>query len=201
VVIVPGEPAGAAATDAALIEQSWAEPERFEAIFRRYFAGIHRYLAARVGARIADDPAAEVFTVAFAQRQRYDLAREHARPWLYGIATNLLSNDRRAERRLLLALARLSVSSEPVDVFTGGAADADCDLAAALAKLDSAQRDVLLLHAWAELSYEQIAQALEIPVGTVRSRLSRARATLRADLEPVAATVKTSSAEGNGEVA
>jgi hypothetical protein len=83
VVIVPGEPIGAPATDAAVIEQSWAEPERFEEIFRRYFGQIHRYLAARVGGRTADDLAAEVFTIAFAQRQRYDLARECARPWLY----------------------------------------------------------------------------------------------------------------------
>jgi RNA polymerase sigma-70 factor (ECF subfamily) len=176
-------------------------PEEFGAVFDRHFAAIHRYLARRVGRERADDLAAQTFTVAFERRAMFRRDTSDARPWLYGIATNLLSNDRRAERRLLLALARLSVSSEPVDVFTGGAADADCDLAAALAKLDSAQRDVLLLHAWAELSYEQIAQALEIPVGTVRSRLSRARATLRADLEPVAATVKTSSAEGNGEVA
>jgi hypothetical protein len=50
VVIVPGEPTSLPATDAAVIEQSWAEPERFEAIFRRYFSQIHQYLAARVGA-------------------------------------------------------------------------------------------------------------------------------------------------------
>ena len=54
-MIVTGEPTGPPATDAAVIEQSWAQSELFEAIFRRYFGQIHRYLAARVGGRIADD--------------------------------------------------------------------------------------------------------------------------------------------------
>ena len=105
-MIVLGEPTGPSATDAAVIEQSWDEPERFEAICRRYFGRIHQYLAARVGVRIADDLAAEVFTIAFAQRQRYDLARECARPWLYGIATNLAGTYRRQEQRRYRALAR-----------------------------------------------------------------------------------------------
>jgi DNA-directed RNA polymerase specialized sigma24 family protein len=104
VVIVTGEPTGPPATDAAVIEQSWAEPERFEAIFRRYFGRIHQYLAARVGGKIADDLAADVFTIAFAQRQRYDLARDCARP--YGIATNLVGTYRRQEQRRYRALAR-----------------------------------------------------------------------------------------------
>jgi RNA polymerase sigma-70 factor, ECF subfamily len=110
-VIVLGEPTSLPATDAAVIEQSWAEPERFEAIFRRYFGQIHRYLAARVGTRIADDLAAEVFTTAFAQRQRYDLARECARPWLYGIATNLVGTHRRQEQRRYRALTRAGVQA------------------------------------------------------------------------------------------
>ena len=112
-MIVTGEPTGPPATDAAVIEQSWAEPERFEAIFRRYFGRIHQYLAARVGARIADDLAAEVFTIAFAQRQRYDLARECARPWLYGIATNLAGTYRRQEQRRYRALARAGTQAVP----------------------------------------------------------------------------------------
>jgi RNA polymerase sigma-70 factor, ECF subfamily len=110
-VIVTGDPTGPPATDAAVIEQSWAEPERFEAIFRRYFGRIHQYLAARVGGIIADDLAAEVFTVAFAQRQRYDLARECARPWLYGIATNLAGTYRRQEQRRYRALARAAAQA------------------------------------------------------------------------------------------
>ena len=168
-----------------MIEQSWAEPERFEAIFRRYFGQIHRYLAARVGGRIADDLAAEVFTIAFAQRQRYDLARNCARPWLYGIATNLARQLPAPEQRRYRALARawtpamwhpvmktwsLSGSAPPLPGrpwpprWPGWAA---------------ASRDVLLLVAVAGLDNQEVALSLGIPYGTVRSRLSRARARLR----------------------
>ena len=183
-VIVTGEPAGLPATDAAVIEQSWAEPERFEAIFRRYFGQIHRYLAARVGGRIADDLAAEVFTIAFAQRQRYDLARACARPWLYGIATNLAGSYRRQEQRRYRALARagaqgVAPSDEDLIAERVSAAAAGPALAAALAGLGSGDRDVLLLVAVAGLDNQEVALSLGIPYGTVRSRLSRARARLR----------------------
>ena len=98
-----------------------------------------------------------------------------------GIATKLLANDRRAEQRLLETYGQLSGDARQV-VTPAGAPDSDRDVAAALANLDPAQRDVLLLHAWGELSYEEIADVLGIPAGTVRSRLSRARASLQADL-------------------
>ncbi len=186
-MIVLGEPTGPSATDAAVIEQSWDEPERFEAIFRRYFGRIHQYLAARVGVRIADDLAAEVFTIAFAQRQRYDLARECARPWLYGIATNLAGTYRRQEQRRYRALARAdaqAVAPSDEDLVTErvSAAAAGPALAAALAGLGSGDRDVLLLVAIAGLDNQEVAQSLGIPYGTVRSRLSRARARLRESL-------------------
>jgi RNA polymerase sigma factor (sigma-70 family) len=183
-VTVTGDPTGPPATDAAVIEQSWAEPERFEAIFRRYFGRIHQYLAARVGGRIADDLAAEVFTVAFAQRQRYDLARDCARPWLYGIATNLAGTYRRQEQRRYRALARAaaqSVAPSAEDLVNErvSAAAAGPALAAALAGLGRGDRDVLLLVAVAGLDNAEVALSLGIPHGTVRSRLSRARTRLR----------------------
>ena len=183
-VIVTGEPVGPPATDAAVIEQSWAEPERFEAIFRRYFGRIHQYLAARVGSRIADDLAAEVFTIAFAQRQRYDLARDCARPWLYGIATNLVGTYRRKEQRRYRALARahaqgVALSEEDLVNDRVSAAAAGPALARALAGLSSGDRDVLLLVAVAGLDNQEVAQSLGIPYGTVCSRLSRARLRLR----------------------
>lgn len=170
-----------------MIAQSWAEPERFEAIFRRYFARIHQYLAARVGSKIADDLAAEVFATAFAQRQRYDLARDCARPWLYGIATNLAGTHRRQEQRRYRALARagtsgVSPSDEDLIADRVSASAAGPALAAALAALDSGDRDVLLLAALAGLSNQEVAQSLGIPYGTVCSRLSRARRKLRESL-------------------
>jgi RNA polymerase sigma factor (sigma-70 family) len=183
-VIVTGEPTGPPATDAAVIEQSWAEPERFEAIFRRYFGRIHQYLAARVGGKIADDLAADVFTIAFAQRQRYDLARACARPWLYGIATNLVGTYRRQEQRRYRALARAHAqgtapSDEDLVAERVSAAAAGPALATALARLSSGDRDVLLLVAIAGLDNQEVAQSLGIPYGTVCSRLSRARIRIR----------------------
>jgi RNA polymerase sigma factor (sigma-70 family) len=176
--------AGQSETDATLIGQSLAEPEQFGVIFERYFGQIHQYLARRVGPKIADDLAAEVFAAAFAQRQRYDLARDCARPWLYGIATNLIGTHRRQEQRLYHALARSSArdaSPSEEDRVTDrvSAAAAGPALAAALAALDAGDRDVLLLIALAGLDYQEVAQALGIPYGTVCSRLNRARRRVR----------------------
>ena len=178
------KPTGPPEADAVVIEQSWAEPERFAAIFERYFGQIHQYLARRVGDRSADDLAAEVFVVAFAQRQLYDLARDCARPWLYGIATNLIGTHRRQERRFYHALARtdagwVSPSDEDQVADRVSASAAGPALAAALAALDAGDRDVLLLIAVAGLDYQEVAQALGIPYGTVCSRLNRARRRLR----------------------
>lgn len=102
------------------------------------------------------------------------------RPWLFGIAANLLRRHRRAEERRLRAYARAAMAPGDASAFDGvderlDAAAATVALAHALASLGPGERDVLLLHAWADLSYEQIAGALAIPVGTVRSRLHRAR--------------------------
>lgn len=93
-------------SDAAVIEESWTEPERFAAIFDRYFSEVHRYIARRIGPAVADDLAGEVFLTAFAQRRKYDTERGCARPWLYGIATNLIGSHRRHERRMLRAIVR-----------------------------------------------------------------------------------------------
>jgi RNA polymerase sigma-70 factor (ECF subfamily) len=179
--------AGQSKTDATLIEQSLAEPEQFGVIFERYFSQIHQYLARRVGTKIADDLAAEVFVAAFAQRQRYDLARDCARPWLYGIATNLAGSHRRREQRHYRALARsdarlVTPSDEDRIIDRVSASAAGPALAAGLASLDSGDRDVLLLVALADLSYAEVAESLGIPYGTVCSRLSRARRRLRESL-------------------
>ena len=174
-------------SDAMVIQQSRDHPERFSAIFDRYFAEIHRHLARRVGGKVADDLAAEVFLSAFAQRARYDLTRHCARPWLYGIATNLVGSHRRQEGRYFRALAR--AEGQPA---WQGDEDRVADrvsasalrpaLAAALAALSPGDRDVLLLVALADLGYPEVAQALGIPEGTVASRLHRARRQLRTSL-------------------
>jgi DNA-directed RNA polymerase specialized sigma24 family protein len=82
--------------DADLIGESLSRPEAFAAIFERHFAAVHRYLARRAGAGLADDLASEVFTVAFARRASFRGHSDSALPWLLGIATNLLHNHGRA---------------------------------------------------------------------------------------------------------
>ena len=154
----------------------------FERAFETEFPALHRYLHRRVGAAAADDLAAETFAVAFRRWSRFDQARP-VRPWLYGIAGNLVSHHWRAERRKLRAYARTGV--DPVLVPDGDAVDRldaqalERTLAAGLADLRPQDREILLLHAWAELSDHEIAEALSLPLGTVKSRLHRARARLR----------------------
>jgi RNA polymerase sigma factor (sigma-70 family) len=179
---VSAETASGVRGDAVAISRSLEAPEAFTAIFDRHFSAVHRYLARRAGRERADDLASQTFVVAFERRSRYRLDASDARPWLFGIATKLLANDRRSEQRRLESLGRLN-GTRRAETSSESASDSERDLAAALARLDPAQRDVLLLHAWCDLPYEGIADALEIPVGTVRSRLSRARVSLQAELD------------------
>jgi RNA polymerase sigma-70 factor (ECF subfamily) len=175
------------ASDAALIERSWREPAQFAELFDRYYAQVYGYAARRLGESLADDVAAETFLVAFTGRQRFDLSRPDARPWLFGIASNLISRQHRAEVRQYRALARLGPGEVSEGMADHVAARLDAQacrgvLAAALAEIPAADRDVLLLVAWAELTSEQAGEALGIPAGTVRSRLHRARRSIRAAL-------------------
>jgi RNA polymerase sigma-70 factor (ECF subfamily) len=150
--------------------------EAFEELFERQFDSIYGFLARRVGPELGRDLASETFTRAFAARKRYDPARGEARAWLFGIASNLVRRHYRDEERRLRALARLDVRREETPPEEPRLADA-------LATLSREERDPLLLFAWADLAYEEIATVLEVPVGTVRSRLHRARAHVRAALE------------------
>ena len=170
--------------DGVAISRSLTVPEAFGAIFDRHFDAIYRYLARRVGRERAEDLASQTFTVAFERRSGFRLDVGDARPWLYGIATKLLANDRRSEQRLLVTLAQLAAEPRTDVAPTSMVVDAEGGVAGVLAKLDPAQRDVLFLHVWAGLSYEEIASSLGVALGTVSSRLSRARASLRASWAP-----------------
>jgi RNA polymerase sigma factor (sigma-70 family) len=173
--------------DASFIERSRHEPEAFAEVFRRHAPEIKRYVTRRLGGDAAEDVVGETFLAAFRQRDRYDLSHPSARPWLYGIATNLMGRHTRSEVRQLRVLERGGV--DPVTVpFTErsdervSAEASRRNLAGALAVLPGGHRDALLLVAWGGLSYPEVAEALGIRIGTVRSRINRARQKLRSEL-------------------
>ncbi|WP_326561612.1 RNA polymerase sigma factor [Micromonospora sp. NBC_01796] len=189
--------------DATIIERSTRDPERFAAIFDRHAPYIHRYLARRLGAEAADDLVGETFLAAFRRRDRFDTTHRDARPWLYGIATHIVSQHRRDEdRRYRIRQAYVPATSEVSHADRVATAVTARSLrgllSAALAKLSTGDRDVLLLVAWEELTYEQVAAALSIPVGTVRSRLNRARKLVREALGDADTTTTIEEALDNG---
>jgi RNA polymerase sigma factor (sigma-70 family) len=175
-------------SDAAVIGRSLDEPEAFGLIYDRHAATVLRFLGRRVGAEVAEGLVAELFRIAFERRKTFDASRVTALPWLYGIGSNLLLKHRRAEARRLRASARMAAAEEPAHKRTGAVAlDARLlfpRVADAIEALPDGEREALLLFAWEDLSYQSVAEALELPIGTVRSRLNRARARLRELLEP-----------------
>ena len=172
-------------SDAECLARSLNEPIAFELIFDRHFGAVHRYLHRRAGRELADELTAETFALAFSRRGSCR-ASGSVLPWLYGIATNLLHRYRRAERRQLHAYNRSGVDrsvayEDEADARVDGSS-LDARLAGALAAMRPRERDALLLYALADLSYEEVALALDVPVGTVRTWLHRARATAQREL-------------------
>jgi RNA polymerase sigma-70 factor (ECF subfamily) len=172
-------------SDVDCLARSLTEPKAFELIFDRHFGAIHRYLHRRVGRELADELAADTFVLAF-ERRATCRADKSVLPWLYGIATNLLRRRLRAECRQLRAYARTGV--DPWVAYEDEAAARVDDaalggrLARALVAMRPRERDALLLYALADLSYQEIAIALDVPLGTVRTRLHRARRAARREL-------------------
>ena len=168
----------------------------FSAVYEANVDAIYGFLSRRVGAQLAEELTAQTFTEAFQHRDRFDPERGTTSAWLFGIAINLLRHHYRHEERTLRAMSALTAraSREPASevdeeaVTSRVAADSSWPLVAkALADMSPGERDVLLLHAWADLPYASIAAVLDIPIGTVRSRLSRTRARLSQVLEASAA--------------
>lgn len=170
-------------SDAEVIAEALKAPSGFGELFDRHFDAVSRYLRRRVGEAAGDQLAAETFVIAFRRRGDYDLDRPSASPWLFGIATNLARREARTEMRRLKAIARIAPEQEPDHgpeaIRRLDAERAQATLAQGLNALPPDQRDVLLLFAWEDFSYAEISESLDIPVGTVRSRLSHARRAMR----------------------
>jgi RNA polymerase sigma factor (sigma-70 family) len=175
-------------SDAEVIGRSLGEPQAFGLIYDRHAGTVLRFLGRRVGADVAEGLVGELFRIAFERRKAFNPSRPSALPWLYGIGANLLLKHRRGEARRLRASARIAAAGEAADRRTSaGALDARLlfpRVADAIEALPDGEREALMLFAWEDLSYQSLAEALELPIGTVRSRLNRARARLRELLEP-----------------
>jgi RNA polymerase sigma-70 factor (ECF subfamily) len=187
-----GATEGDPSPDGELITRSLTAPELFGVLFDRHAPSVGRFLARRTmgGDTLVEDLLAETFLTAFRIRAGFDPSRASARPWLFGIATRTAQRSHRDDTRRWSALARAEVTDsrlvpacfDDLVVDRLDAARVEPALASALSKMRDDDRTTLLLLAWSELSYAEIAEALDIPIGTVRSRIFRGRRQLRASL-------------------
>lgn len=164
--------------DNALLKRSIESPAIFSQIFERHAAPLSSYFHRRLDSADAEDALAETFRIAFEKRESFAPASS-VRNWLYGIASRLILKRKRQYARHLVAMQRLSPLSG--DLGSRGADESMTFNAVllALTKIPAGERDALLLVAWDGLSYEEVAVVQSVPVGTIRSRISRARARVR----------------------
>ncbi len=173
-------------------QELWAQavagaPDAFGLIFERHARSVYNFCFRRTASwSVAEDLTSDVFLLAWRRRGSVVFTTEGGSvlPWLLGVALNVARNRRRSDRRANAAVARLDSSASEADFsdeVVGRLAD-ERQMAHVLAVFDrlaAHEQEVLALCAWAGLDYEGCAVALGVPVGTVRSRLSRARAHLR----------------------
>jgi RNA polymerase sigma-70 factor (ECF subfamily) len=180
------DPDTADLTDGEVIARSLRAPEHFAVVFDRHHEAVHAYAARRAGPDAADDLLGEVFLAAFTHRKRFDASVGSALPWLYGIAGNVLKRRWRSlastERLTRSAAGQLATTSDSHEDGVAARLDGAAHWLVVRTQLDelaAGDREALLLYAWEELSYAEVAMAMDLPVGTVRSRIHRARARLR----------------------
>jgi RNA polymerase sigma factor (sigma-70 family) len=182
-------PPGAAGDQELWLRASDGDTEAFGELFSRHASAVYNHLFRRVADwSEAEDLTSAVFLQAWRGRDRVVIDRESALPWLLGVANQVLRNHRRASRRYRAALSRIV----PADEAAGDHADAVADavdserqMAAvrhALAQLPRHEREVVELCAWSGLDQKAAAVALGVSVGTVKSRMHRARRRLAASL-------------------
>jgi RNA polymerase sigma factor (sigma-70 family) len=167
--------------DAEVVTLSVSDSSAFAALYERHGQSVRRYVVRRVGSEAGEDLFAEVFVRAFNGRERYRAEHDSALPWLLGVANYVVADHRRSEVRRLKALERLAATTPQLVEHEDRGLGAD--LVRELRRLSGDDRDALLLVVWGELTYEEAATALDVPIGTVRSRVARARRKLAAVTE------------------
>ncbi|VXC12889.1 RNA polymerase sigma-70 factor, ECF subfamily [Microbacterium sp. 8M] len=190
-------------TDSEIIQRSLGQPRAFAELFDRHAGALGGYAARRLGADAGQDILSETFLVAFARRASFDTAWDSALPWLYGIASRLIRKHRATEAKHLRSSAEFARREE---IISHGGLDSTIarldaelstrELAPRIAALSGKERETLLLYAWGDLTYEEVAQALGVPVGTVRSRMNR----VRTKLDPARVTTPARVMTKEGEV-
>jgi RNA polymerase sigma factor (sigma-70 family) len=164
-----------------VIERQWVA-----ALYRAHAAALLRYLTARVGVAAAEDLTAETFIVAMRRHELFDQTRGTSKAWLFGIASNAVREHFRREARYLRAVVRASGERIDDQQYADGVVDRlDAEAGVArlvpqLLTLSAVDRDILLLTSWAGLGPSEVAKAVGLSAGTVRSRLHRSRRKLRA---------------------
>jgi RNA polymerase sigma factor (sigma-70 family) len=157
------------------------DADAFGVLFERHAPAVLQFCFRRTAdAALAEDLTSIVFLEAWRKRSKLELFQESARPWLLGVALNVVRSQHRAHRRYSDALARVPVPEQPAPETEAAIARIDAEremrgLLETVSKLNRREREVLELCVWAELSTEEAARSLGISVGAVRSRLSRAR--------------------------
>ncbi|MEV4688228.1 RNA polymerase sigma factor [Microbacterium sp. LWH3-1.2] len=174
--------------DGAIIARSLSQRAAFAELYDRHERVVYRYAARRLGATHADDITSETFLVAFSRRETFSGGPD-ARPWLLGIATTLMQKHARQEARAWKGMLASDLARVDIDHIEQAEARLDARtlarrLGQALARLPAGDRNVLLLNTFADLDYAGISEALSIPIGTVRSRLNRARQKLQTAIAP-----------------
>ena len=171
--------------DVEMIARSLDEPEAFSVLLTRHHTPVYRYLSRRLPIDAAEECAQETFTRAFAARRTFRPFRDSALPWLYGIATNVVRERRREERRVLAGPRAEAVAWEHADDAVDRVAAGEMRrlLGEALSELSPVDRDIVMLAAVAELTPAEIAAALDTDARTVSTRLWRSLGRLRLTLD------------------
>ncbi|KAB2346370.1 RNA polymerase sigma factor [Actinomadura rudentiformis] len=162
----------------------------FGELFDRHSRTVYNYCFRRTADwTAAEDLTSVVFLETWRRRDQVRLSADSLLPWLYGVATNVLHNHRRSLRRHRAALDRVrAMPAAPNDAAAAAARlEAEREMRVVLdsiKKLSRGDQEILALCVWEGLGYAEAAAALGVPVGTVRSRLARARKRLRHDTEP-----------------
>jgi len=183
-------------SQAEIVESSLARPDEFGEIFSLHWVAVFRFCDRRVGEGHAEELASEVFRIAFENRHRYDpTISGSCLPWLYGIASNLVLKDRRRFARHLNAIERFASMNPPGLEYPEHDAVTRVDalptwmvVKEALVGLDPTSVQMLLLVAWEDMTYAEVAEAFSVPIGTVRSRIHRVRSQLKSTLGSASTT-------------